>query len=410
MTDKRIPLVIAEPKIDVGSAMADASSGKAAPVAGKVNLFDLDRAGMEHFFEAELGEKKFRAHQLMKWMYHRHETDFGNMTDVGKSLRSRLEDRCEIRPPAVVLDKPSVDGTHKWLLGMDAGNAIETVFIPDKGRGTLCVSSQVGCGLNCQFCSTATQGFNRNLSTAEIIGQVWTASKHLGNKAHHDRKLTNVVMMGMGEPLLNFDNVVRAMSLMRDDNGFGLANKRVTLSTAGLVPMIDRLSEDSDVSLAVSLHAPDDELRTALVPLNKKYPIAELMDACVRYALRKPRTSITFEYTMMKGVNDQPAHARALARLMRQFDARVQRGDAAKVNLIPFNPFAGTQFERSDEADIRAFQKILLDQQVLTMVRRTRGDDIDAACGQLKGQVLDRTRRQSEFKRKLQQKGISDAA
>jgi len=410
MTDKRIPLVIAEPKIDVGSAMADASSGKAAPIAGKVNLFDLDRAGMEHFFEAELGEKKFRAHQLMKWMYHRHETDFGNMTDVGKALRTRLEDRCEIRPPAVVLDKPSVDGTHKWLLGMDAGNAIETVFIPDKGRGTLCVSSQVGCGLNCQFCSTATQGFNRNLSTAEIIGQVWTASMHLGNKTHLERKLTNVVMMGMGEPLLNFDNVVRAMSLMRDDNGFGLANKRVTLSTAGLVPMIDRLSEDSDVSLAVSLHAPDDELRTALVPLNKKYPIAELMDACVRYAQRKPRTSITFEYTMMKGVNDRPEHARALAALMRKFDARVQRADAAKVNLIPFNPFAGTQFERSDEADIRAFQKILLDQQVLTMVRRTRGDDIDAACGQLKGQVLDRTRRQSDFKRKLQQKGISDAA
>jgi len=410
MTDKRIPLVIAEPRIDVGSAMADASSGKAAPIAGKVNLFDLDRAGMEHFFEAELGEKKFRAHQLMKWMYHRHETDFGNMTDVGKALRTRLEDRCEIRPPAVVLDKPSEDGTHKWLLGMDAGNAIETVFIPDKGRGTLCVSSQVGCGLNCQFCSTATQGFNRNLSTAEIIGQVWTASKHLGNKTHLERKLTNVVMMGMGEPLLNFDNVVRAMSLMRDDNGFGLANKRVTLSTAGLVPMIDRLSEDSDVSLAVSLHAPDDELRTALVPLNKKYPIAELMDACVRYAQRKPRTSITFEYTMMKGVNDRPEHARALAALMRKFDARVQRADAAKVNLIPFNPFAGTQFERSDEADIRAFQKILLDQQVLTMVRRTRGDDIDAACGQLKGQVLDRTRRQSDFKRKLQQKGISDAA
>ncbi|HVE52676.1 MAG TPA: 23S rRNA (adenine(2503)-C(2))-methyltransferase RlmN, partial [Ramlibacter sp.] len=284
------------------------------------------------------------------------------------------------------------------------------VFIPDKGRGTLCVSSQVGCGLNCQFCSTATQGFNRNLSTAEIIGQVWTASKHLGNKAHHDRKLTNVVMMGMGEPLLNFDNVVRAMALMRDDNGFGLANKRVTLSTAGLVPMIDRLGVESDVSLAVSLHAPDDDLRTALVPLNKKYPIAELMDACVRYAQRKPRTSITFEYTMMKGVNDQPAHARALAALMRRFDARVQRSDAAKVNLIPFNPFAGTQFERSDEADIRAFQKILLDQQVLTMVRRTRGDDIDAACGQLKGQVLDRTRRQSEFKLKLKQQGISDAA
>ena len=217
-------------------------------------------------------------------------------------------------------------------------------------------------------------------------------------------------MMGMGEPLLNFDNVVRAMSVMRDDYGFGLANKRVTLSTAGLVPMIDRSREVSDVSLAVSLHAPNDELRTELVPLNKKYPIAELMEACVRYALRKPRTSITFEYTMMKGVNDQPEHARALVKLMRKFDSTVQRDDAAKVNLIPFNPFPGTRFERSDEADIRAFQKILLDAQVLTMVRRTRGDDIDAACGQLKGQVMDRTRRQSEFKRKLEAQGISDAA
>ena len=410
MSDKRIPLVTAEPRIDVGAAMAAASSGVVAPSAGRLNLFDLDRAGMERFFEEELGEKKFRAHQLMKWMYHRHETDFGGMTDVGKALRAKLEDRCEIRAPNVVLDKASADGTHKWLLGMDPSNAIEAVFIPDKGRGTLCVSSQVGCGLNCQFCSTATQGFNRNLATSEIIGQVWTASKHLGNKAHQHRKLTNVVMMGMGEPLLNFDNVVRAMSLMRDDNGFGLANKRVTLSTAGLVPMIDRLSEESDVSLAVSLHAPEDELRTALVPLNRKYPIEVLMDACVRYALRKPRTSITFEYTMMKGVNDRPEHARALAALMRKFDAQVQREDAAKVNLIPFNPFAGTRFERSDDADIRAFQKILLDRKVLTMVRRTRGDDIDAACGQLKGQVMDRTRRQAEFRRSLEQKGVSDAA
>jgi 23S rRNA (adenine2503-C2)-methyltransferase len=410
MTDKRIPLTIAEPRIDVGAAMADASSGVVVRPAGRLNLFDLDRAGMERFFEEDLGEKKFRAHQLMKWIYHRHETDFGNMTDVGKALRAKLEERCEVRAPNVVLDKASTDGTHKWLLGMDASNAIETVFIPDKGRGTLCVSSQVGCGLNCQFCSTATQGFNRNLSTAEIIGQVWTASRHLGNKAHQHRKLTNVVMMGMGEPLLNFDNVVRAMSLMRDDNGFGLANKRVTLSTAGLVPLIDRLSEESDVSLAVSLHAPEDELRTALVPLNRKYPIAELMDSCVRYALRKARTSITFEYTMMKGVNDRPEHARALARLMRKFDAQVQREDAAKVNLIPFNPFTGTRFERSDDADIRAFQKILLDQKVLTMVRRTRGDDIDAACGQLKGQVADRTRRQAEFRRTLQDKGVSDAA
>lgn len=383
-----------------------------APVSPveRVNLFDLDRAGMERFFVEVLGEKRFRAHQIMKWMYHLHVTDIAQMTDVGKALRAKLEQHCDIRPPGVVFDKASTDGTHKWLLGMDSANSIETVFIPDKGRGTLCVSSQVGCGLNCQFCSTATQGFNRNLSTAEIIGQVWTASKHLGNKAHQDRKLTNVVMMGMGEPLLNFDNVVRAMSIMRDDLGFGLANKRVTLSTAGLVPMIDRLAEESDVSLAVSLHAPNDALRTELVPLNKKYPIADLMDACVRYALRKKRESITFEYTLMRGVNDRPEHARELARLMRRFANVVQYADAAKVNLIPFNPFQGTRFERSTEEDIRAFQKILLDHQVLTMVRRTRGDDIDAACGQLKGQVADRTRRQAEFRRKLETAGVGDAA
>ena len=376
----------------------------------RTNLLDLDRTGLEHFFADTLGEKRFRAQQVMKWMYHRHVTDFGQMTDLGKELRGKLEQHAVVLPPNTMFEKPSTDGTHKWLLGMDGGNAIESVFIPDKGRGTLCVSSQVGCGLNCTFCSTGTQGFNRNLSTAEIIGQVWVAAKHLGNVPHHQRKLTNVVMMGMCEPLLNFDNVVRAMSLMRDDNGFGLANKRVTLSTAGLVPMIDKLSEVSDVSLAVSLHAPFDELRTQLVPLNKKYPIAELMDACVRYALRKPRTSITFEYTMMKGINDKPEHARGLVKLMRSIDAQVQRANSAKVNLIPFNPFPGTRYERSDEVDIRNFQTLLLDSQVLTMVRRTRGDDIDAACGQLKGQVMDRTRRQAEFNRKLQQDGLSDAA
>lgn len=368
--------------------------------AAKVNLLDLDRDGLERFFADELGEKRFRAHQVMKWIYHRHVCDFVEMSDLGKDLRAKLEARAVVMPPPVILDKPSADGTHKWLLGMDQANAIEAVFIPDKGRGTLCVSSQVGCGLNCQFCSTATQGFNRNLSTAEIIGQVWVAAKHLGNVPHKQRKLTNVVMMGMGEPLLNFDNVVRAMSIMRDDYGFGLANKRVTLSTAGLVPMIDRLSEVSDVSLAVSLHAPNDDLRTELVPLNKKYPIDELLDACVRYAMRKPKTSITFEYTMMQGVNDLPEHARALAKLMRRIDAKVQRANTAKVNLIPFNPFAGTRFERSEETRIRDFQKLLLDAGVLTMVRRTRGDDIDAACGQLKGQVMDKTRRQAEFKRK----------
>lgn len=364
----------------------------------RINLLNLDRDGLERFFADELGEKRFRAHQVMKWIYHRHICDFEQMSDLGKDLRNKLSSLAVAEPPGVVLDKPSADGTHKWLLGMDTTNAIETVFIPDKGRGTLCVSSQIGCGLNCQFCSTATQGFNRNLSTAEIIGQVWVAAKHLGNVPHKQRKLTNVVMMGMGEPLLNFDNVVRAMSIMRDDLGFGLANKRVTLSTAGLVPMIDRLSEVSDVSLAVSLHAPDNELRTELVPLNKKYPIEELMESCVRYAMRKPKTSITFEYTMMKGINDRPEQARALAKLMRRIDSRVQRANTAKVNLIPFNPFTGTRFERSHEADIREFQKLLLDAGVLTMVRRTRGDDIDAACGQLKGQVMDKTRRQAQFK------------
>jgi len=378
---------------------------KTTPAAGKQNLLDLDRAGLETFFVETLGEQKFRAHQVMKWIHHRYVTDFDQMTDLGKSLRAKLQQHAEVVVPNVVFDKPSADGTHKWLLamGVDGRNAIETVYIPDKTRGTLCVSSQVGCGLNCTFCSTATQGFNRNLTTAEIIGQVWVAARHLGNVPHQMRRLTNVVMMGMGEPLMNFDNVVRAMSIMRDDLGYGLANKRVTLSTSGLVPQIDRLSVESDVSLAVSLHAPNDALRETLVPLNKKYPIAELMASCARYLRgNKKRDSVTFEYTLMKGINDQPEHARQLARLMRQFDNAVQAKDSGKVNLIPFNPFPGTRYERSDEEQIRAFQKILLDAQVLTMVRRTRGDDIDAACGQLKGQVMDRTRRQAEFNRLLQ--------
>jgi 23S rRNA (adenine2503-C2)-methyltransferase len=381
----------------------------AAPAAGKRNLFDMDRASLERFFEETLGEKKFRAHQVMKWIHHRYVTDFVDMTDLGKALRAKLEAHAEVRVPQVIFDKASTDGTHKWLLGMDPKNAIETVYIPDKGRGTLCVSSQVGCALNCQFCSTATQGFNRNLTTAEIIGQVWVAARHLGNVPHQQRKLTNVVMMGMGEPLANFDNVVRAMSIMRDDLGYGLANKRVTLSTAGMVPMIDRLAVESDVSLAVSLHAPFDELRTELVPLNKKYPLDQLMDACVRYA-RGKKSSVTFEYTLMKGVNDQPLHARALARLMRQFDNAVQMKDAAKVNLIPFNPYPGTRFERPDETAVRSFQKLLNDAGLIAPVRRTRGDDIDAACGQLKGQVMDRTRRQAEFRKQLQAQGLGDAA
>ena len=371
----------------------------------RTNVFDFDRASLERFFEEELGEKKFRAHQVMKWIHHRHATSFEEMTDLGKALRARLEERATIQAPTVMFDKASADGTHKWLLGMDPRNAIETVYIPDKGRGTLCVSSQVGCALNCGFCSTATQGFNRNLSTAEIIGQVWVAARHLGNVPHQQRKLTNVVMMGMGEPLANFDNVVRAMSIMRDDLGYGLANKRVTLSTAGMVPWIDKLGEVSDVSLAVSLHAPFDELRSELMPINRKYPIAELMDACVRYALRRKGTSVTFEYTLMKGVNDQPEHARGLVALMREFDRRVQMKDAAKVNLIPFNPFPGTRFERPDEVAIRAFQKRLNEAGMIAPVRRTRGDDIDAACGQLKGQVMDRTRRSATFRKQLEREG-----
>jgi 23S rRNA (adenine2503-C2)-methyltransferase len=379
----------------------------------KQNLLDLDREGLERFFAEQLGEKRFRAHQVMKWIHHRHVTGFDEMTDLGKSLRARLREVAEVRVPQVQFEKPSADGTHKWLMAMDGSNAVETVYIPDKGRGTLCVSSQVGCSLNCTFCSTATQGFNRNLSTAEIIGQVWVAARHLGNVPHRQRRLTNVVMMGMGEPLMNFDNVVRAMNIMRDDLGYGLANKRVTLSTSGVVPQIDRLAEACDVSLAVSLHAPNDELRSQLVPLNRKYPIAELMDACVRYALRRRGESVTFEYTLIKGVNDQPEHARQLIRLMRDFDNRVQRKDAAKVNLIPFNPFPGTRFQRPDEAEVRRFQKLLNEAGRIAPVRRTRGDDIDAACGQLKGQVMDRTRRQARFRQALggaAEEGVDAAA
>ena len=359
----------------------------------RANLLDFDRDGMRAFF-AGLGEKPYRADQVMKWIYHRLESDFGAMTDLGKGLREKLPEVAIVAPPKALLDKASSDGTRKWLLGMDAGNAVETVYIPEPTRGTLCVSSQIGCGLNCRFCSTGTQGFNRNLTASEIIGQVWHAAKQLGNVTHQQRRITNVVMMGMGEPLLNFDNVVKAMSLMRDDLGFGLASKRVTLSTAGVVPMIDKLGEVADVSLAVSLHAPNDELRTQLVPLNKRWGIDELLDACARYAARKPRATITFEYTLMRGINDTPVLAKQLVKLMRRLPA--------KVNLIPFNPFPGTQYERSDETVIRDFQTVLLNAGVQTMVRRTRGEDIDAACGQLKGKVADRTRRHAEFQRRVE--------
>lgn len=369
-------------------------------VAVRTNLLQFDREGLRKYF-TQLGEKPFRADQVMKWIYHQHVSDFAAMTDLGKSLRQKLTESAEISVPQPLFDQQSVDGTRKWLLGTDGANAVETVYIPEPNRGTLCVSSQIGCALNCRFCFTGAQGFNRNLSSSEIIGQVWIASKALGNRTHLQRRITNVVMMGMGEPLLNFDNVVRAMNVMRDDLGFGLASKRVTLSTAGMVPMIDRLGEVADVSLAVSLHATDDALRTELVPLNRKYPIAQLLDACARYAARKPRSSVTFEYILIKDVNDHPEHARKLAKLLRRLPA--------KVNLIPFNPFPGTCYERSSVEAITRFQKILNLAGLVAPVRRTRGSDIDAACGQLKGQVFDRTRRSAMF-RKQMQKENADAA
>ena len=373
-----------------------------AASTAKINLLGLDRSGLEAFFVEQMGEKRFRGHQVMKWMYHYFADDFEQMTDVGKALRQRLAEVAEIRVPSAQVDQESVDGTRKWLLSLDGGNGIETVYIPEPRRGTLCVSSQVGCGLNCRFCATGKQGFNRNLTSAEIVGQVWHVARALAHRTHQQRRIPNIVMMGMGEPLLNFDNVVTAMNIMRDDFGFGLANKRVTLSTAGLVPKIDELSDAADVSLAVSLHAPDDALRDHLVPLNKKYPIAELLDACRRYQARRPRSSITFEYTLMKGINDSPAQARALVKQLRKVPS--------KLNLIPFNPFPGTEFECSEPEVIETFQRIVHESGIITTLRRTRGQDIDAACGQLAGQVDDRTRRSEQFRQEVLERARRAAA
>jgi 23S rRNA (adenine2503-C2)-methyltransferase len=360
------------------------------PSPASINLMDLDRSSMERFF-VEIGEKSFRSQQVMKWIYHHGVTDFNAMTNLGKALRQRLAETSVIQPPEVVTEQTATDGTRKWLMSLGGRNAVETVYIPEPNRGTLCVSSQVGCALNCSFCSTATQGFSRNLEAAEIIGQVWTAAQQLGHDPGN-RRITNVVMMGMGEPLMNFDNVTAAMSLMRDDFGFGLAGKRVTLSTAGLVPQIDRLRETIDVSLAVSLHTPFDELRNQLVPLNKKYPIKELLASCRRYVDGR-KTRVTFEYTLMDGVNDSEEQARALVKLLRTVPS--------KLNLIPFNPFPGTSYQRSSDAVIERFQRIVLAGGIMTTVRRTRGEDIDAACGQLVGRVMDRTRRQQRHIEKL---------
>lgn len=355
--------------------------------ADKVNLLGLDRQGLEAFF-TEMGEKAFRASQVLKWIHQFGVEDFEQMTNMSKALRQRLSESAEIRAPEVVLDQGSSDGTHKWVLRLDGGNNIETVFIPDGERGTLCVSSQVGCALECSFCSTGQQGFNRNLSSAEIVGQLRAAYQYFGATHRNERIITNVVLMGMGEPLLNFDNVVAAMNVMTDDDAYGLSKRRVTLSTSGVVPAMDRLAEVSDVSLAVSLHAPNDELRNELVPLNKKYPISELMAACKRYAFAgSGKRKITFEYVMLEGVNDTPEHARQLIRIL--------KGVPAKVNLIPFNPFPRSQYRRSSEAAITRFWEILMAAGITTVTRRTRGDDIDAACGQLVGKVTDKTKRQA---------------
>jgi len=355
--------------------------------AETVNLLDFDAEGLVAYC-GSLGEKPFRAKQLQRWIHQRGATDFDAMTDLAKSLRSKLATRAEITAPAITSDNISTDGTRKWLVDVGNSNAVETVYIPEETRGTLCISSQAGCAVNCRFCSTGKQGFNRNLSTAEIIGQLWMAEFALrqtrAQASASERVITNVVMMGMGEPLLNYDALLPALRLMLDDNAYGLSRRRVTVSTSGVVPMMDRLGADLPVALAVSLHAPNDALRDHLVPLNKKYPLHELMAACQRYLRVAPRDFITFEYCMLDGVNDSDAHAHELVALTRDVPC--------KFNLIPFNPFPESGLLRSKSERIKHFAQVLMDAGLVTTVRKTRGDDIDAACGQLAGAVQDRTR------------------
>jgi 23S rRNA (adenine2503-C2)-methyltransferase len=362
----------------------------------KVNLLGLSRAKMEQFLVG-IGEKPFRAQQILKWLHHAGVDDFEAMTNIGKSLRAKLQEVAEIRAPEIVSQQDSADGTRKWAIRVDGGNLVETVLIPDGQRGTLCVSSQVGCSLDCSFCSTGKQGFQRDLTAAEIIGQVWLAIKSYDGFGAKERVVTNVVMMGMGEPLLNFDNVVDAMGLMMDDFGYGISKRRVTLSTSGVVPALDRLGEVSDVSLAVSLHAPNDVLRDELVPINRRYPIAELLAACQRYLDRQTDTHrvITIEYTLIAGVNDSVELARELAALLRDLPC--------KINLIPFNPFPNSGYARPSKTAIERFWEVLTKAGYVVTVRTTRGDDIDAACGQLVGQVTDRTRRSERHRERVAQ-------
>lgn len=370
-----------------------------------VNLLDFDAEGLAGFC-MEIGEKPFRARQLLRWIHQSGEADFSNMSDLAKVLREKLAATAVVEPPRVISDHTATDGTRKWLLSVGAGNGIEMVFIPESNRGTLCISSQVGCALACTFCSTGKQGFNRNLTVAEIIGQLWWANKALREESGiecalepeslvnkrevirspgRSRIISNVVFMGMGEPLANFENVATALNLMLDDNAYGLSRRRVTVSTSGLVPAMDRLRERCPVALAVSLHAPNDALRDQLVPINRKYPIKELLAACQRYLQSAPRDFITFEYVMLDGVNDSVSHARELVQLVHD--------TPCKFNLIPFNPFPDSGYKRSSPEAVRIFRDVLMQAGLVTTVRKTRGDDIAAACGQLAGQVLDKTRR-----------------
>lgn len=348
------------------------------------NLLDFDADALIAWF-AERGEKPFRARQILHWVHRFGETDFDAMTDVAKSLRAQLKECACVQPPTPIRDSVSSDGTRKWLMDVGNGNAVETVYIPETNRGTLCVSSQAGCALDCAFCSTGKQGFNRNLSAAEIIGQLWLANRLLGATPDGERIISNVVMMGMGEPLANFDSVVSALKLMLDDHAYGLSRRRVTVSTSGIVPAMDRLREECPVALAVSLHAPNDELRNKLVPINQKYPLKDLLSACRRYLDRAPRDFVTFEYIMLDGVNDRDLHLQQLIEIARKVPC--------KYNLIPFNPFPESGFRRSPAPVVRRFAQLLNEAGVVATTRKTRGDDVDAACGQLAGQVKDRTRR-----------------
>lgn len=357
--------------------------------SSKINLLDYNRQALSDYFR-QLGEKPFRAQQIFKWLHQIGETEFSAMTNLSVALRHQLAETTEVRLPEVVTEQCSSDGTRKWVLRLEDGNCIESVYIPTDTRGTLCVSSQVGCALDCSFCSTGKQGFSRNLSVGEIIGQLWLATRALAKSGSaNEHAVSNVVMMGMGEPLLNYDNVIAAMDIMMDDLAYGLSKYRVTLSTSGLIPAMKKLKEDSPVSLAVSLHAPNDALRNILVPVNKKYRLAELMQTCKEYFEGENKRYVTFEYVMLSGVNDQIEHAKQLIELV--------KGIPCKINLIPFNPFPKTQYQCSSDNVINKFQQVLMNAGLNTIVRRTRGADVDAACGQLVGKVADRTRRSEKW-------------